>query len=78
MEQTSSASSSVDPDRIIIQSYEQGNKDEPIISIVSKSGTIEDKTCVTFCIKNEDHSIGNALRYIIMRKYHFLFAPSNL
>jgi hypothetical protein len=29
----------------------------------------EGDTCVTFLINDEDHTLGNALRYIIMKKY---------
>jgi hypothetical protein len=29
----------------------------------------EGDTCVTFMINDEDHTLGNALRYIIMKKY---------
>ena len=28
----------------------------------------EDVTCVTFVLRGEDHTLGNALRYIIMKK----------
>lgn len=36
-------------------------------------GHSEDLTAVTFQILDEDHTLGNALRYIIMKKY---FPPS--
>ena len=29
----------------------------------------EDATCRTFVLKAEDHTLGNALRYMIMKKY---------
>jgi len=32
-------------------------------------GHSEDMTAVTFQILDEDHTLGNALRYIIMKKY---------
>jgi hypothetical protein len=32
-------------------------------------GHTEDLTAVTFQILDEDHTLGNALRYIIMKKY---------
>lgn len=28
----------------------------------------EDETCKTFILKDEDHTLGNALRYIISQK----------
>ena len=28
----------------------------------------QDSSAVTFCIRDEDHTLGNALRYIIMKK----------
>lgn len=37
---------------------------------LSQNSTAQDgDTCVTFMLNNEDHTIGNALRYIIMKKY---------
>lgn len=29
----------------------------------------DDTTCMTFVLNKEDHTLGNALRYIIMKKY---------
>ena len=29
---------------------------------------VDDVTCVTFVLRGEDHTLGNALRYIIMKK----------
>ncbi|KAL3879047.1 hypothetical protein ACJMK2_031361 [Sinanodonta woodiana] len=34
---------------------------------LSSTGSDEDETCRTFIFRNEDHTLGNALRYIIMR-----------
>jgi DNA-directed RNA polymerase subunit L len=28
----------------------------------------EDQNCLTVAIKDEDHTLGNALRYVIMKK----------
>lgn len=67
MEQQSSASAAVDPDRLVIQHFEQGGANpqaEPIMQV----GDADDPRNATFSIKNEDHTLGNALRFIIMRK----------
>ncbi|OQR78056.1 DNA-directed RNA polymerases I and III subunit RPAC2-like [Tropilaelaps mercedesae] len=34
------------------------------LKIVHKT---EDETCITFLLENEDHTLGNALRYMIMK-----------
>src|SRR5271155_2333610 len=39
-------------------------------------GHTEDLTAVTFQIIDEDHTLGNALRYIIMKKYIHSNLPS--
>jgi len=36
---------------------------------VSTQGAEEDETCVTFVITKEDHTLGNSLRYMVMKKY---------
>lgn len=38
------------------------NEPEPPVEII---GT--DETCLTFVIRNEDHTLGNALRYVLMK-----------
>jgi DNA-directed RNA polymerases I and III subunit RPAC2 len=39
-----------------------GAVDEPKVEVV---GT--DETCLTFVIRGEDHTLGNALRYVLMK-----------
>ena len=39
----------------------------PKIRIIANNGA-DDPGSVTFVINNEDHTLGNALRYIIMKK----------
>ena len=36
-------------------------------------GSPEDETCLTFVLNEEDHTLGNALRYVIMKKYVLSF-----
>ncbi|PJF19257.1 DNA-directed RNA polymerases I and III subunit RPAC2-like protein [Paramicrosporidium saccamoebae] len=43
--------------------------DRLIVQVSTADGTTEDKRCATFSIKNEDHTLGNALRHVIMKKY---------
>ena len=33
------------------------------------TGDPDDETCATFVLQEEDHTLGNSLRYIIMKKY---------
>lgn len=33
------------------------------------TGDPDDETCATFVLHEEDHTLGNSLRYIIMKKY---------
>jgi len=33
------------------------------------TGSEDDETCATFVLHEEDHTLGNSLRYIIMKKY---------
>ena len=33
------------------------------------TGDPDDETCTTFVLHEEDHTLGNSLRYIIMKKY---------
>lgn len=42
---------------------------------IPTSGAEEDETCVTFVLHEEDHTLGNALRYTITKKYvnNFLY-----
>lgn len=37
--------------------------------IIKLPGASEDGTAASFQIKDEDHTLGNSLRYIIMKKY---------
>lgn len=72
MEQ-SSALQATDPDRLTIQYFQDGgsNPQKERIALVKTEGAAgseDDKRCATFSIKNEDHTLGNALRHIIMRK----------
>lgn len=80
MEQ-SSATAAVDPDRLTVHYFENGgaNPQKEEISIVSTAeGAAEDKRCATFSIRNEDHTLGNALRHVIMKKYQLGDAFNNL
>lgn len=73
--EASSASQAVDPDRLTIQYFENGGANpqtEPVCIVKSEAAT-DDNRCATFSIKNEDHTMGNALRHIIMRKYAYVF-----
>ncbi|XP_068702375.1 DNA-directed RNA polymerases I and III subunit RPAC2-like isoform X1 [Montipora foliosa] len=36
---------------------------------VIATGDPDDETCATFVLHEEDHTLGNSLRYIIMKKY---------
>ncbi|CAN6645529.1 DNA-directed RNA polymerases I and III subunit RPAC2 [Trichomonascus vanleenenianus] len=47
------------------QQVEEDTRDPEKITILP--GASEDGTAVSFQIKNEDHTLGNALRYIIMK-----------
>ncbi|KAL2919691.1 RNA polymerase subunit AC19 [Polyrhizophydium stewartii] len=52
-------------------SYEHGTRGVPYIDgpkIVVMASDSQDPGSATFCIRNEDHTLGNALRYIIMKK----------
>lgn len=48
-----------------------------IWSIVSSfqmpTGSEDDETCTTFVLHEEDHTLGNSLRFIIMKKYEKYF-----
>jgi DNA-directed RNA polymerases I and III subunit RPAC2 len=48
----------------------------PKVSVISSEK--EDPGQATFCIRDEDHTLGNALRYVIMKKYFVLISPSVL
>jgi hypothetical protein len=72
--EASSATQAVDPDRLTIQYFEKGGANPQAEQVVVVEGTTNDGAeagdarCATFSIKNEDHTIGNALRHIIMKK----------
>lgn len=71
--EASSATQAVDPDRLTIQYFEKGGANpqvEPVVVVegTTNEGEAGDARCATFSIKNEDHTIGNALRHIIMKK----------
>ena len=38
----------------------------------------EDEACKTFVLNKEDHTLGNSLRYVIMKKYVLNVTPSCL
>ncbi|KAG8144480.1 putative DNA-directed RNA polymerases I and III subunit RPAC2-like protein [Naja naja] len=41
-------------------------KQQPrVLQMVQAEGS--DKTCITFVLNNEDHTLGNSLRYMIMK-----------
>lgn len=60
----SSANAAIDPDRIIIQHFEQAANHSTPISIIS---TCPSGHSVTFALPNQDHTLGNALRWILSR-----------
>jgi DNA-directed RNA polymerase subunit L len=67
----SSASACRDPDRQIIQDFERGDPSQPEITTASTEATgseADDPYNVTFVIKGEDHTIGNALRWVIAQQ----------
>lgn len=68
MDQTvtgSSAAAAVDPDRLVIRSFESPTTDSPLpISIVTSD---PHGHSVTFCLHHHDHTLGNALRWQIMQ-----------
>jgi len=45
----------------------EDKEDENIERKLDVITTEEDGTCVTFVLKGEDHTLGNALRYMIMK-----------
>ena len=40
-----------------------------VFSFQMRTGGEDDETCSTFVLHEEDHTLGNSLRYIIMKKY---------
>ncbi|XP_060583341.1 DNA-directed RNA polymerases I and III subunit RPAC2-like [Ruditapes philippinarum] len=42
-------------------------KDKMKIYVMPTEGAEEDETCQTFVLNNEDHTLGNSLRYMIMK-----------
>ncbi|XP_034969705.1 DNA-directed RNA polymerases I and III subunit RPAC2 isoform X3 [Zootoca vivipara] len=44
---------------------EEDEKKPRVLQMVRADGT--DKNCVTFVLHNEDHTLGNSLRYMIMK-----------
>ncbi|XP_073497484.1 DNA-directed RNA polymerases I and III subunit RPAC2-like isoform X1 [Phyllobates terribilis] len=42
-----------------------GEEKKPVLEMVQGNGT--DESCVTFVLHEEDHTLGNALRYMIMK-----------
>lgn len=87
MEQsTSSATASVDPDRVTLKYFENGCSNEPQqkVSMVryfikffkyfqNADSEEVDPNCVTFTFRDENHTLGNILRQIIMTKYYKSF-----
>ena len=44
-----------------------------VFSLQMRTGSeLDDETCATFVLHEEDHTLGNSLRYIIMKKYDTL------
>jgi DNA-directed RNA polymerase I and III subunit RPAC2 len=67
----SSANACRDPDRQIIEDFEKGDSNEPDITTASTEATgteADDPHNVTFVIKGEDHTLGNALRWVISQQ----------
>ena len=45
------------------------NPDAPVADKLTLApGSDKDATCITFTIREEDHTLGNALRYMVMKK----------
>uniref|UniRef100_A0A8D0BNK8 DNA-directed RNA polymerases I and III subunit RPAC2 n=1 Tax=Salvator merianae TaxID=96440 RepID=A0A8D0BNK8_SALMN len=44
---------------------EEEQKKPPVLQMVRADGP--DKSCITFVLHNEDHTLGNSLRYMIMK-----------
>lgn len=66
----SSTAAYKDPDRQIIEDFERGDAHLPDISTAPTEATgteADDPLNVTFVIRHEDHTIGNALRWVIAR-----------
>lgn len=67
----SSANFCRDPDRQVIQDFEKGDVNQPDITAASTEATgseVDDPYNVTFVIKGEDHTLGNALRWVIAQQ----------
>ena len=64
MSEQSSLQAAVDPDRLVVKEFEQGGAQatREVVSLVSSDDVLN----ATFAIRNEDHTLGNALRNIIM------------
>ncbi|XP_069068229.1 DNA-directed RNA polymerases I and III subunit RPAC2-like [Pleurodeles waltl] len=43
----------------------EGAERKPVLEMVQASGT--DDSCVTFVLHDEDHTLGNSVRYMIMK-----------
>ncbi len=66
--QASSPTFAADPDRATIQHYEMGGAAGLGEAVAIVDGDLcSDKRNATFSIRNEDHTLGNALRSIIMQ-----------
>lgn len=74
---TGSANFSVDQDRCVVNKFAEKAVEEDlyivndgfpfiILQVVDEGETIDSK-CATFIIKNEDHTLGNLLRYVVTR-----------
>lgn len=46
---------------------EEIENEERRLEVIPTSGAEEDETCVTFVLHEEDHTLGNALRYMIAK-----------
>ncbi|XP_052794659.1 DNA-directed RNA polymerases I and III subunit RPAC2-like isoform X2 [Mya arenaria] len=44
-----------------------GEKETRKLAVMPTLGSEEDDTCVTFVINKEDHTLGNSLRYMVMK-----------
>lgn len=62
------ATACVDPDRIVLEQFQ--NEGDPAttkkIEIISVDEQ-DPERCATFCIRQEDHTLGNLLRHFVMR-----------
>ncbi|KAM0683214.1 RNA polymerase subunit AC19 [Mitosporidium daphniae] len=62
MNSESSQNASIDPDRVILANYAIAGATAPIELL-----SVDSEYSMTFCIWQEDHTIGNLLKHLILR-----------